>query len=146
MNPPGSQSMMSTAGMPAALSARWSSRTLGPICCTNAPQRWAAAIRHRVCTRAPACIHEFCSIGNRAPLPVGIPRDDHVGHLDRAALALLPGREPLEGDLIGQFVEMLFDEVLLAFHAVAAANPRADAADVFQVAQGPLGVEVGGAV
>src|SRR5262249_14651529 len=69
-------------------------------------------------------------------------------------LAPLAGREALQGDLAALGLEVLLQQLLLLFHAVGAADARADLADRFQVADGPgrvkrerrrrLGVAVGG--
>ena len=75
------------------------------------------------------------------PLPLGEPGDDHVGHFGRLLPAVLLRLETLVGHLGAFGLEVLLHQLLLAFHAVGAADARADAADIFEVAHRPLGVE-----
>ncbi len=76
-----------------------------------------------------------------ALFPVGKPGDDHVGHGDIAVLAALLSRESLVRNFAAQLFEVFLQEFLLFSHTVGAADPRADFAEILQVANCPLAIK-----
>ncbi len=71
---------------------------------------------------------------------LGMPGDDQVRHPHRLAGDRIGRVKRLEGDLGAQPAEVLGQQRLLLGHPPAAAGPRTDSADFFQITEGPRGV------
>src|SRR5262245_20454592 len=81
------------------------------------------------------------STEQNAFLAFRVPLDDQVGQADRAAGLRMPGAELLESHPAAELFKMRLEIRLLPLHAFGAADPRADGAEILEIAEGPLAVE-----
>ena len=110
----------------------------GTVVCTHKRLRPVAAILLLIGNGSRVVV----GANQDAAFLLGMPRDHEVRHVGVGFAAHLPGLELLSRHRRAQILEVLLDDLLLLLHAVGAADARADVAELLEVLERPLGVEL----